>query len=61
MKIHHRNYPYRPPYSGKDRTRGPVRLFFSFARKYLGPFRKMILACIILSALDYAASFYLLA
>lgn len=61
MKIHHRNYAFRPPYRAKDREKGPLILFFRFIRTYVAPFKKLLLACILMAVLDYCGSFYLLA
>jgi len=61
MKIHHRNYVFRPPYRGRDREKGQLELFFRFVRTYLMPFRKPLLLCALMVILDYCGSFYLLA
>ena len=61
MKTHHRNYAFRPPYRPRQKEKGPVSLVFRFVREYVAPFRKMLLACIMVSLLDYCGSFYLLA
>lgn len=61
MRIHHRNYAFRPPYHEKESARGPGRLLFRFSRVYLAPFKRMLLACILMGLLDYCGSFYLLA
>lgn len=61
MKIHHRNYTFRPPYREKERNKGPLSLFFRFIRTYVAPFRKLFLICILMGLLDYCGSFYLLA
>lgn len=61
MKIHHRNYAFRPPYREKDREKGRLNLFFRFVRVYLAPFRKLLAVCILMAVFDYCGSFYLLA
>jgi len=61
MKFHHRNYAFRPPYRQKDRKVGKVSLLARFMRAYLRPYRKTIVLCVLLAALDYCGSFYLLA
>ena len=61
MKIHHRNYTFRPPYRDKEREKGPLSLFFRFIRAYVAPFKKLLIACILMALLDYCGSFYLLA
>ena len=61
MKIHHRNYAFRPPYREKDREAGHFGLFSRFLRSYVAPFKKGLLICILLAAFDYCGSFYLLA
>src|ERR1035437_8151223 len=61
MKFHHRNYAFRPPYRQKDRKAGKLNLLARFMRAYLGPYRGTIVLCILLAALDYCGSFYLLA
>lgn len=61
MKIHHRNYSYRPPYREKERLKGNLKLFIRFIRNYMAPFRKLLLICIFMAAIDYCGSFYLLA
>lgn len=61
MKFHHRNYAFRPPYRQKDRKVGKLDLLARFVRAYLGPYRWTIALCILLAALDYCGSFYLLA
>jgi len=61
VKIHHRNYAFRPPYREKDRKRGHVGLFFRFIRTYVAPFKKLLMLCILMAVLDYCGSFYLLA
>jgi len=61
VKTHHRNYAFRPPYRPRQKEKGPVSLVFRFVREYVAPFRKMLLACIMVSLLDYCGSFYLLA
>lgn len=61
MKFHHRNYAFRPPYRSKDRKVGKLNLLARFMRAYLGPYRWTIALCILLAALDYGGSFYLLA
>jgi len=61
VKIHHRNYTFRPPYRDKEREKGPLSLFFRFIRAYVAPFKKLLIACILMALLDYCGSFYLLA
>ena len=61
MKIHHRNYFFRPPYRDKDRQKGHLSLFFRFIRTYVAPFKKLLLICVLMGVLDYCGSFYLLA
>ncbi|MFA5043427.1 MAG: ABC transporter ATP-binding protein [Kiritimatiellia bacterium] len=61
MKFHHRNYEFRPPYRQEDRKAGKLNLLARFMRAYLGPYRWTIALCVLLAALDYCGSFYLLA
>ncbi|MFH1476249.1 MAG: ABC transporter ATP-binding protein [Verrucomicrobiota bacterium] len=61
MKFHHRNYAFRPPYRQKGRSAGKLNLLARFMRAYLAPYRWTVLLCILLAALDYCGSFYLLA
>lgn len=61
MKIHHRNYAFRPPYRDKEREKGRLSLFFRFVRAYVAPFRKLLLVCVLMALMDYCGSFYLLA
>jgi len=61
VKIHHRNYTFRPPYRGKERKKGHLSLFFRFVRTYVAPFKKLLLICVLMGVLDYCGSFYLLA
>ncbi|MCX6992496.1 MAG: hypothetical protein NT011_05050, partial [Kiritimatiellaeota bacterium] len=61
MKFHHRNYAFRPPYRQKDRKAGKLNLLARFMRAYLGPYRWTIFLCVLLAAMDYCGSFYLLA
>ncbi|MDD5482513.1 MAG: ABC transporter ATP-binding protein [Kiritimatiellae bacterium] len=61
MKFHHRQYDFRPPYRERERKKGHVSLFFRFIRIYMAPFKKLLLACILMTVLDYCGSFYILA
>jgi len=61
VKIHHRNYAFRPPYRERDREAGHFGLFLRFLRSYVAPFKKGLLICILLASFDYCGSFYLLA
>ncbi len=63
IKLSHRrrNLEFRPIYRPRDRKVGEAALFWRFVRNYLLPYRRIILICVLLAALDSCGSFYLIA
>ncbi len=63
VKLSHRrrNLEFRPVYRPRDRKVGEAALFWRFIRNYLLPYRRIILLCVLLAALDSCGSFYLIA
>ncbi len=60
MKVHHRNYPYRPPRRIHDRKSGSFSLYKWFFTRYLTPRKWSIFICIILTGIN-ACAVYLMA
>ncbi len=61
MRNEFRTYPYRPPYKEKQYEKGAFNLLLRLVSEYVKPFARLLSLCIILAALDYVGSFYLLA
>ncbi|MCF7853928.1 MAG: ABC transporter ATP-binding protein/permease [Candidatus Pacebacteria bacterium] len=60
MKIHHRNYRFRPPRRARDRRPASRQTYLRFVRTYLMPHKWRVLVCLSLVGLN-ACSVYLMA
>jgi len=61
MKMHHRNYAFRPPYVERDNKAGKLNLFFRFMRTYVGPYKWSVVLCAVMASMDWCGSFFLIA
>ncbi len=60
-RLHSRDIPFRPPYKQRDRSAGQASLLVSFIKRYLVPYRRIIIVCIALTTLNMCGAHYLMA
>ena len=60
-RMHSRDIPFRPPYQPRERVAGHKSLLMTFFRRYLAPYRRIVLVCIALTTLNMCGAHYLMA